>query len=72
MSSVSTVWEDTDGCANQYMCALDIYLMTVLSYSYGVIMDLANNAPGHGEKLLMESIQRTNVISVVKWNLLVN
>ena len=72
MSSVSTVWEDTDGCANQYMCALDIYLMTVLSYSYGVIMDLANNAPGHGEKLLMESIQWTNVISVVKWNLLVN
>ena len=31
----------------QYMCALDIYLMTVLSYSYGIIMDREINAPGH-------------------------
>ena len=29
------------------MCALDIYLMTVLSSSYGIIMDLAVNVPGH-------------------------
>ena len=29
-SGMSTVWEDTDGFANQYRYALDIYLMTVL------------------------------------------
>ena len=42
-----TVWENTNGCAKQYMCALDIYLMTVLSSSYVIIMDLAINAPGN-------------------------
>ena len=31
VSGMSTVWEDTDGCAKQCMCALDIYLMAVLS-----------------------------------------
>ena len=41
------VWEDTDGCAKQYRWALSIYLMTVLSSSYGIIMDHAINAPGH-------------------------
>ena len=28
---MSTVWEDTNGCAKKYIFALDIYLMTVLS-----------------------------------------
>ena len=44
--------EDTDGCAKQYRCALDIYLMNVLSYSYGIIMDRAINAPGHGNNVV--------------------
>ena len=44
---MSTVWEDTDGCANKYWCALDIYLMTVLSSSYGIIMDVAINVSSH-------------------------
>ena len=35
----------TNGCATQYICDLDIYLMTVLSSSYGIIMDRAINAP---------------------------
>ena len=32
----------------QYICALEIYLMTLLSSSYGIIMDHAINAPGRG------------------------
>ena len=44
---MSTVLEATGFCANQYRCYLDIYSMTVLSYLYGIIMDLAINAPGH-------------------------
>ena len=47
VSVMSTLWEDTDGCAKQYMCALYIYLMIVFSYSYGIIIDRAINAPGH-------------------------
>ena len=45
---VSTVWEDTNGCAKQYRCALDACLMNVLSYAYVIIMDSAINAPVRG------------------------
>ena len=34
------------------MCALDIYLMTELSSSYGIIMDHSINAPGHGKNVV--------------------
>ena len=52
MSGISTVWEDTDGCAEKYMCALAIYLMAVLSSSYGIIMDIIINAPVHGNNVV--------------------
>ena len=42
---MSKVWEDADGCANKYRCALAIYLMAVLSYSYGIIMNSEVKAP---------------------------
>ena len=52
MSGMSTVWEDTGGCAKKYRCTLAIYLMTVLSSSYGIIIDRAINAPGHGNNFV--------------------
>ena len=45
---MSIVWEDINSCANQCMCALAIYLMTLLSSEYGIIMNLSIDAPGHG------------------------
>ena len=44
---MSTVWEDTDGFAKQYMCDFYIYFITVLSYLYSIITDRENNALGH-------------------------
>ena len=52
MSGMSTIWEDTDCCAKQYICALAIYLMTVLSYLYGITMYRTINAPGHGKNIV--------------------
>ena len=52
MSSMSTLREDTGGCANKYRCALAIYLMTMLSYSYSIIMDNAIKSPGHGNNVV--------------------
>ena len=49
---MSTVWEDTDGFAKQYMCDLDKYLMTVFSSSYGIITDRTINATGHGKNVV--------------------
>ena len=44
---MSTVFEDDDGCAKQYIFDLDSYLITVFSSSYGIIMHRTINAPVH-------------------------
>ena len=49
---MSTVWEETDGCTDQYMCDFAVYLMTVLSSSYGIIMDRTINVPVHGNNVV--------------------
>ena len=48
VSGMSTVWEYTDVCSKQYRCAFSIYLITVLSYSYVIILYLAINSPVRG------------------------
>ena len=46
--------------------------MTVLSSSYGIIMDHAINAPGHG-KNVVDGINTTDKPYLKeKWNLLIN
>ena len=52
VSVIWTVWEENGVCEKQYMCALDIYLMTVLSSLYGIIMDSAIDAPDHGNNVV--------------------
>ena len=52
VSVMSTVWEETDGRAKQYRCALAIYLITLLSYSYSITMDRVINAPVHGNNVV--------------------
>ena len=54
MSGMSIVQKDTDGCAKQYRCDLSINFMTLLSYSYGTIMDRVINASGHGKNVVDE------------------
>ena len=61
VSGITTLWEDTDGCDNQYRCDLAIYLMTVLPYPYGIIMDEAINAPGHGNNVV-DGLNATDII----------
>ena len=38
VSGMSTVMEETDGFTKQYSCDMAIYLTTVLSYLYGIII----------------------------------
>ena len=47
VSGISKLWEETDGCANKYGCALTIYLMNMLSSSYSIIMDRAIDSPAN-------------------------
>ena len=56
------MWEETDCCANKYRCVLDIYLMNVLLYLYGITMDCGIKSPDHEKMLLMVLILLTNII----------
>ena len=47
--SLSKIWENTDGCSEQYRCASALYLMSVMSQCYSIIIDRGINAPGHGK-----------------------
>ena len=41
VSMLSTFWEDTHGCKKQYRCNTTIYLITMILYLYGIIMEIA-------------------------------
>ena len=44
---LSTIWENTDGCAEQQICASSMYLMSVTSQTYYIIIDCGISAPGN-------------------------
>ena len=58
---MSTVLEDTDGCANQYRYSLAIYLMAALSYLFVIIMDHKISATGHGKNFFMLLLLATSL-----------
>ena len=47
-----TMWDQTDGCANQYRCPIAYYLMSFLSKSYQIVLDIAIDTPGHVKDVL--------------------
>ena len=46
-TSLITIWENTGGCAEQYKCASALYLMSVMSQCYSIIIDRGISAPGY-------------------------
>ena len=53
-TSLITIWENTDGCAKQYRCASVLYLMSVMSQFYSIIIDQGISAPRHGKDVVDE------------------
>ena len=47
-----TVWDDTDGCGKQYRCGTALYLLSVLAGLFGIVIDRAIGAPGHGKDIV--------------------
>ena len=41
------MWDQTDGCANHYMCYIAYYMMYFLSKSYQIVLDRAVDTPAH-------------------------
>ena len=51
-STISTIWENADGCAEQYICASALYLMSVFYQCHSIIIDRGISAPGHGKEVV--------------------
>ena len=51
-TSLITIWENNDGCAEQYRCASALYLMSVMSKCYSIIIDRGIISPGHGKEVV--------------------
>ena len=51
-TSLSSIWENTDGCAEKYRCASVLYLMSVMSQYYSIIIDQGISSPGHGKEVV--------------------
>ena len=51
-TSLSKIWENTDGCAEQYRYASALYLMSVMSQTYSIITYRGISAPGHGKEVV--------------------
>ena len=51
-SSLSAIWENTDGCPEQYICASALYRMSVMSQCYSVIIYHGISAPGNGKEVV--------------------
>ena len=51
---MSIIWENTDGCDEQYRCVSALHLMSVISQSYSVIIDQVISAPGHDKEVVYE------------------
>ena len=47
-NTLSTIWENTDGCAEQYRCATTLYLISMFSRAFSVIIYRGISTPGHG------------------------
>ena len=47
-----TIWENTDGCAEQYRCASALYLMSVMLQCYSIIFDRGISESGHGKEVV--------------------
>ena len=52
LSTLSTIWEETDGCAKQYCCALALYLLSMVASTFGIVIDRGIGAPGHGKDVV--------------------
>ena len=49
---LSKIWENTDGCAEQYICASALYLMSGMPQCYSVIIYWGISAPGNRKEVV--------------------
>ena len=51
-NTLSKIWGNAYGCAELYICVTALYLMSILSQDFYVIIDRGISAPGNGRELV--------------------
>jgi hypothetical protein len=51
-SGRTILFDETDGCGKQYRCGNALYLLSVLSAQFQIVIDRAIGAPGHGKDIV--------------------
>ena len=46
-SDISTIWENNDGCAEQYIHETELYLLSMLEQAYNIMINQGVGSPGH-------------------------
>ena len=49
---LSKIWENTDGCDQNYICSISLLCLSMFSKSFYVIIDYGINALGHGREVV--------------------
>ena len=52
IQNLSSIWEETDGCENQYRCKTYFYLWFIIAAGLNLVIDNDVESPGHGEDVV--------------------
>ena len=59
MTNKSNIWYNTSGCADQYRCVTELYLLSMLSHKYNIVIYPGVGAPGNG-KYVVDGLNATD------------
>ena len=59
MKNKSNIWENIDGCADQYRCTTSLYLLSMLSNTYNIAIYNGAGSTGH-DKDVVDGLDDTN------------
>ena len=67
MPALSTICGNNGGCAEQYICATALYLMSVLSQRYSIIFDWGISAHGNVKEVVngIDSIYKRYIYQLI-------
>ena len=59
MTNKINIWDNTDGCTEQYMCTPALYVISMLSHAYTILIYHGVGSPGH-VKYVVDVLNATN------------
>ena len=59
-SDLNKIWENIDSCINQYRCATELCLLSILAYPYDIIIYHDVGALGH----VIDVVDSLNVTAI--------